>query len=54
MSAAWALMSESFQRQLDSDLIPALRGKINVSISSMGDQAGMIGAAMLAQCKLSS
>ena len=54
MSAAWALMSESFQRQLDSDLIPALRGKVNVSISSMGDQAGMIGAAMLAQCKLSS
>lgn len=52
MSAAWGLMSESFQRQLDRDLIPALRGKVNVSISSMGDQAGMIGAAMLAQSKL--
>ena len=53
MSAAWPLMSQSFQRQLERDLIPALRGKTKVSISSMGDQAGIIGAAMLAHGNVS-
>lgn len=54
MSAAWPLMQSAFQQQLDEDLIPALRGKVNVSISNMGDQAGIIGAAMLAQKKVES
>ncbi len=49
MSVGWPLMKPSFQQQLDENLIPALRGKVNVSISNMGDQAGIIGAAMLAQ-----
>ena len=49
MSAGWPLMQQTFQRELEQDLIPVLRGKVNVRISSMGDQAGMIGAAMLAQ-----
>jgi len=31
-----------------------LRGKVNVHLSDMGDQAGMIGAAMLAQQMLQS
>ena len=53
MSAAWPLMSQSFQRQLERDLIPALRGKTKVSISSMGDRAGIIGAAMLAHGNVS-
>lgn len=53
MSAGWLLLAQSFQQQLDEDLIPVLRGKINVSISNMGDQAGIIGAAMLAQQKIS-
>ena len=53
MSAAWPLMSQSFQDQLERDLIPALRGKTKVSISSMGDQAGIIGAAMLAHGNVS-
>lgn len=48
MSAAWSLMHESFFQQLDHDLIPALRGKVQVNISAMGDQAGIVGAAMLA------
>lgn len=48
MSGAWALLAPSFQQQLDDDLIPALRGKISVKVSTMGDQAGIIGAAMLA------
>ncbi len=49
MSASWPLMQPTFSQQLEADLIPALRGKGSVGISSMGDQAGMVGAAMLAQ-----
>lgn len=49
MSAGWSLMQPAFTQQLDEDLIPALRGKVVVSISVMGDQAGIIGAAMLAR-----
>jgi glucokinase len=52
MSAGWPLMKPAFTQQLDEDLIPALRGKVKVSISNIGDQAGIIGAAMLAQKKL--
>lgn len=48
MSGAWSLLEPSFMQQLEEDLIPALRGKINVSVSTMGDQAGIVGAAMLA------
>lgn len=52
VSAGWPLLEGAFQPQLNQDLIPALRGKVSVLISSMGDQAGIIGAAMLAQQKL--
>lgn len=48
MSAAWPLLQPSFETQLDQDLIPVLRGKIQVQISRMGDTAGILGAAMLA------
>jgi glucokinase len=48
MIAAWPLMAPTFQQQLAQDLIPALRGKVNLRISNMGDQAGIMGAAMLA------
>lgn len=51
MSVSWPLMAASFQQQLDDDLIPTLRCKTNVTISGMGDQAGIIGVAMLAQQK---
>lgn len=47
MSAAWPLMKTSFEARLEADLIPVLRGKVKVSVSSAGDQAGMIGAALL-------
>jgi glucokinase len=47
LSASWDLMQDSFNAQLDSDLIAVLRGKINVKISSGDDIAGMLGAAML-------
>ncbi|MGQ0441822.1 MAG: ROK family protein [Methylophilaceae bacterium] len=48
MSGAWDLMQSAFDARLDADLIPVLRGKIKVTISSSGDQAGMLGTALLA------
>lgn len=48
MGAAWQLMEPSFAVRLESDLIPVLRGRISVTLSQAGDQAGMLGAAMLA------
>ena len=48
MSQAWDLMQSAFDARLETDLIPVLRGKIKVTISKSGDQAGMLGAAMLA------
>lgn len=48
MSAAWPLMQPAFNERLQQDLIPVLRGKLQVSISASGDQAGIIGAALLA------
>lgn len=47
MSQAWDLMSQSFQKTLEAELMPVLRGKINVRISTAGDHAGIIGAALL-------
>lgn len=52
MSAGWQYMQQAFEQRLDQDLIPALRGKANVRISDMDDEAGIIGAAMLASKKL--
>lgn len=49
MSQAWDLMSQSFQKTLDAALIPALRGKTKVRISTTDDQAGIIGAALLSR-----
>ena len=48
LSGAWAHMQASFNAQLNQDLIPVLRGKIQVNISTANDTAGMLGAAMLA------
>jgi glucokinase len=48
MSQAWDLMQNAFNARLDKDLIPVLRGKISIKISSANDTAGMLGAAMLA------
>lgn len=48
MTAAWPLMQQVFKERLDTDLIPVLRGNIQVKISTAGDTAGMLGAAMLA------
>ena len=47
MSQAWGLLAPAFQRALDAALIPVLRGKIEIIVSTSGDQAGIIGAALL-------
>ena len=47
MSGAWDLMQSAFDARLEADLIPVLRGKIKVTISNSGDQAGILGAALL-------
>lgn len=49
MSASWPLMRGAFEKRLEHDLIPVLRGKLRVHISRAQDQAGIIGAAMLAR-----
>ncbi|OIQ84032.1 N-acetyl-D-glucosamine kinase [mine drainage metagenome] len=51
MSAAWPWLRAGFEQRLDLDLIPALRGKIRITLSRAGDQAGMIGASWLAMEK---
>ena len=47
VSQAWGLMEASFNQQLNADLIPVLRGRVQVDISSTGDKAGIVGAALL-------
>jgi glucokinase len=48
MSQAWPLMQAAFDARLQADLIPVLRGKIQVHVSKANDSAGMLGAALLA------
>jgi glucokinase len=47
MAEAWPLMQKTFKERLDADLIPALRGNIQLKISTAEDTAGMLGAALL-------
>jgi glucokinase len=51
LSGAWDLMEAAFGRRLEADLIPVLRGTVRVSVSRSGDQAGMLGAALLAEAE---
>lgn len=53
MTAAWPLMQQTFKTRLDADLIPALRGSIEIKFSTAEDTAGMLGAAMLTKANLS-
>ena len=48
MTSAWPLMQIAFKSRFEADLIPALRGNIQINVSSAQDTAGMLGAAMLA------
>lgn len=47
MSQAWPLMQSAFDQRLQTDMIPVLRDKVSIRISTGGDQAGIIGAALL-------
>jgi glucokinase len=47
MSQAWTLMKPTFEHRLDQDLIPVLRNKVAIKVSSSADQAGIVGAALL-------
>jgi len=47
MSAAWPLLQRHFSERLEAELIPALRGRIRIELAKAGDQAGMLGAALL-------
>lgn len=47
MVNAWPWMKAAFDRQLRADLIPVLRDKINLTLSTTADSAGMLGAALL-------
>jgi len=49
LSNAWDLMETVFNGRLQADLIPALRSNLAVRISTSGDQAGIIGAALLSE-----
>ena len=46
--SSWALMQESFTNRLQHDLIPVLRDQVKVHLSASGDNAGILGAALLA------
>ena len=48
VSQAWELMKPAFDAQLNTDLIPVLRGKLHITVSATQDQAGIVGAALLA------
>lgn len=49
VSQAWDFMKPAFDAQLNSDLIPVLRGKVHIHVSNSQDQSGIIGAALLAK-----
>ncbi len=51
LSQAWDLISGRFNTQLAASLIPALKHKTKIIISSGNDKAGMLGAAILATNK---
>ncbi len=45
LSQSWHLMEKTFLARLEADLIPVLRGKVNIRVSASADKAGMLGAA---------
>jgi glucokinase len=47
--SSWPLMQEAFNQRLQTDLIHVLRDKVKIHLSSSGDNAGILGAALLAE-----
>lgn len=48
LTGAWSFLSESMNASLNERLIPPLKGKIRLHRSRLKDDAGLLGAAMLA------
>lgn len=48
LTGAWEYFFPALQQELDNRLLPPLVGKVNVQCSSLGDDAGILGAATLA------
>jgi glucokinase len=46
--SSWPLMQHAFNQRLQSDLIPVLRDKVKIHLTSSADNAGILGAALLA------
>jgi len=44
---AWPILEPAIKASLDTNLIPPLKGKVNVLASSLQDHAGLLGAAAL-------
>jgi Transcriptional regulator/sugar kinase len=53
VSAAWDCFAPALMQRLDADLIPALRGEVEVKRGNHDDLAGMRGVALLADQELS-
>ena len=53
VSAAWDCFAPALMQRLDADLIPALRGEVEVKRGNDDDLAGMRGVALLADQELS-
>ncbi len=51
MSAAWDCFAPVLQERLEADLIPVLRGSVDLQRGNDDDQAGMRGAALLAAAR---
>ncbi|MFQ5355062.1 MAG: ROK family protein [Mariprofundaceae bacterium] len=48
LTAAWSMLLPPMQSSLQEKLIPPLRKQVSVSLSSLGDYAGLLGASVLA------
>ena len=48
LTGAWSLLHPALTESLNANLIPPLKGKINVVRSKLADNAGLLGAAALA------
>ncbi len=49
LSSAWDLLHAPLQDELNANLIAPLKGQVTVLRSSLGDHAGLLGAAVIAQ-----
>ncbi|MFQ5518658.1 MAG: ROK family protein [Mariprofundus sp.] len=49
LSGAWEMLYPSLKRELDTNLIPPLKGKVDVFHSRLADNAGLLGAAAIAR-----